>query len=72
VRGLKVNGAYSAGLLAKQGSPWAKDSIDFILTMNSRADNDELWGVEVEAHVNPKTSAQEEEYVANHHDDKNI
>ena len=33
VLGLKVRGAYTAGLAAKQGAPYAKDSIDFVITV---------------------------------------
>ena len=66
VRSLKVNGAYSAGLVEKQDSPWAKDSIDFILTVSFHGMEDHhAWGVEIKSRVNAKTAADEEEFVAN-------
>ena len=64
VRALKINGAYSAGLVAKQDAPWAKDSIDFVLTVSHRGlDEHQLWGVEVKARVSNKTAADEEAFI---------
>ena len=64
LRNLTVNGAYNAGLVEKKSSPWAKDSIDFILTVSDRGII-ETWGVEIKARVNAKTAADEEEFVSN-------
>ena len=73
VRGLSVNGAYTAGLVAKQGSPWAKDSIDFIASTKSNANPlHELWGLEIKARVVPNTVSHEEEFIANTRDNKHI
>lgn len=64
IRGLQVNGAYTAGLVAKLDCPWVKDSIDFIVTTFLPTGH-EMWGVEVKARVNPKTAAEEEEFIYN-------
>ena len=66
IRNLKINGAYSAGLVEKQDSPWAKDSIDFVLTVSFRGmeGGHHAWGVEIKSRVNAKTAADEEEFVS--------
>ena len=66
VQALKVNGAYTAGLVAKQDSPWAKDSIDFILTVSHHdLEDHQTWGAEVKARVSNKTAAREEDFLSN-------
>jgi hypothetical protein len=73
VRGLSINEAYTAGLVAKQGSPWAKDSIDFIVSTKSNGNLlNELWGLEVKARVVPNTVAHEQEFIADTRDNKHI
>ena len=49
VRGLKLQGAYTAGLAAKKGATYAKDSIDFILMVKDPKDHPQelkAWGFE--------------------------
>ena len=74
VPGLVVKGAYTAGLAAKKGASFAKDSIDFILLVKKEQDpfglaedllgqDDELeaWGFEAKGRVTCKTALAEEE-----------
>ena len=58
----RVMGAYTAGLAAMKNRPYAKDSIDFILTLRDES-NDEIkaWGFECKGRVTSKTAANEEE-----------
>ena len=60
--GIEVKGAYTAGLAAKKGAEFAKDSIDFIITIK---DNDngglvKAWGFEAKGRVTAATAAEEE------------
>lgn len=69
---VEVRGAYSAGLAAKRDADYAKDSVDFVLTMKKSSivatilnddDDDEdfeVWGFESKGRVTPGTAAQEE------------
>lgn len=65
VPGLEVRGAYAAGLAAKKGALYAKDSIDFILVVqNNLAEEDdelECWGFEAKGRVTSRTAIDEEE-----------
>lgn len=59
--GLKsVEAAFTAGLAAKKGALYAKDSIDFVLAV--RDDDDELlaWGFEAKGRVTASSAADEE------------
>mmetsp|Transcript_12022 Transcript_12022/g.14908 ORF Transcript_12022/g.14908 Transcript_12022/m.14908 type:complete len:391 (-) Transcript_12022:1073-2245(-) len=62
VIGLEVKGAYTTGLAAKKGSPHAKDSIDFVITVTELDDPDEVkaWGFEAKGRVTARTAAAEE------------
>ena len=52
-------------MVKKQGSPWAKDSIDFIMTILHRGlDNNKAWGVEIKSRVSARSSAAEEEFMS--------
>jgi hypothetical protein len=59
-RDIQVRGAYAAGLAAKKGSPWAKDSIDFILVVDDGLDDVSTWGFEAKGRVTANTAADEE------------
>ena len=73
VQGLQVTGAYTAGLVAKKDSPWAKDSIDFVLAAKSNANPLlQLWGVEIKSRVSPRTISNEVEFVDNTRESKNL
>lgn len=60
---LKIKGAYSAGLAAKRGSVYAKDSIDFLVIVD---DPDNLyyepWGFECKGRTTSDTAADEEDF----------
>ena len=59
--GLKsVEAAFKAGLAAKKGAVYAKDSIDFVLAVQD--DDDELlaWGFEAKGRVTASSAADEE------------
>lgn len=61
--GIDVKGAYSAGLAAKKGAIYAKDSVDFVLVVKDPCnDEDSLvtWGFEAKGRVNARTAALEE------------
>ena len=64
VLGLKVYGVYTAGLAAKKGKPYAKDSIDFVLVVHDPLDTDpealKVWGFKAKGRVTTKTVAEEE------------
>lgn len=65
IRNLKINGAYTVGLVEKKGSPWAKDSIDFVLTVCDRILEDhQAWGVEIKSRVSPTTAGREEDFLS--------
>ena len=67
VTGLKLNGAYTAGLAAKKGAEYAKDSIDFVLVVNDPLATDprelKCWGFEAKGRVTARTAAAEEESI---------
>ena len=62
VMGLKVRGAYTAGLAAKKAARYAKDSIDFVITIEDPDDPDKVkvWGFEAKGRVTTRTAAEEE------------
>ena len=57
-----IKGAYSAGLAAKRGAIYAKDSIDFVVTVVEENDPDDVktWGFEAKGRVTARTAAEEE------------
>ena len=58
-----VRGAYSAGLAAKVGKPYAKDSIDFVLAVDDLEEGStQMWGFEAKGRVTVGTAATEEEH----------
>ena len=74
--GIEVCGAYTAGLAAKKGETYAKDSIDFILLVKDPDDDEEdaeikTWGFEVKGRVTPRTAAAEERRIRAP-DEKNV
>ena len=65
VIGLKVYGGYTAGLAAKKGKSYAKDSIDFILVVGDPSDAEDgealkVWGFEAKGRVTSRTAADKE------------
>ena len=60
--GLDVKGAYTAGLAAKKDAPFAKDSIDFVITVAEADEPDEIkvWGFKAKGRVAARTAAEEE------------
>ena len=60
VHGLVVKGAYSAGLAAKQDATYAKDSVDFVLTVLEDNEDLKTWGFEAKGRVTARTAAEEE------------
>ena len=74
VAGMKFKGLYTAGLAAKKGEEYAKDSIDFVmLVCDPSATHPEklkAWGFEAKGRVTPRTAAAEEQgirYLLNRH-----
>ena len=64
-RGIEVKTAYTAGLAAKKGELHAKDSIDFVLSVNDPKYNGgarTLWGFEAKGRVTIRTATTEEEH----------
>ena len=74
VPGIEICGAYTAGLAARKGANYAKDSIDFIVVVDdplchpSVDDEDDdnysplkAWGFECKGRVTARTAAAEEE-----------
>ena len=58
-----VRGAYSAGLAAKVGKPYAKDSIDFVLAVDDPdEESTQMWGFEAKGRVTVGTAATEEDH----------
>ncbi len=61
---IDVKGAYSAGLAAKQNATYAKDSVDFVLTIKAGEEGGEqeidTWGFEAKGRVTARTAAEEE------------
>ena len=61
---IHVEGAYTAGLAAKKNAIYAKDSVDFVLTVNDprSEDGDEIvaWGFEAKMRVTAQSAADEE------------
>ena len=60
--GIKIKTAYTVGLAAKAGNLYAKDSIDFVLSVEDPKCNAErtLWGFEAKGRVTVETAGQEE------------
>ena len=63
---MHIEGSYTAGLAAKKGRTYAKDSVDFFLTIYD--DNDELqtWGFEAKGRGTAATAAEEERNIRAH------
>ena len=61
---LEVKGAFTAGLAAKQGALYAKDSIDFSITVQDQGFL-ETWGFEAKGRVTADTAADEEHNLRN-------
>ena len=63
--GIGVKAAYSVGLAAKRGAPYAKDSVDFVLAVQDDQNDDEgnlvAWGFEAKGRVTFRTAASEEQ-----------
>ena len=57
---IKVRSAYTAGLAAKKEAVFAKDSIDFILTVDDGDADTTTWGFEAKGRVTANTAADEE------------
>ena len=62
-RDLKVKGGYTAGLAGKKGCRHAKDSIDFVITVNDNSEDTVLWGFEAKGRVTMNTAAHEVEFM---------
>ena len=60
VQGLTIKGAYTAGLAAKKGVTYAKDSIDFLVTLQETQGPLKVWGFEAKGRVTTETAAAEE------------
>ena len=63
--GLRVRNAYSVGLAAKKGKLYAKDSIDFVLSVEDPKYNRErkLWGFEAKGRVTLRTAEEEAQHL---------
>ena len=64
--GLTIQGAYTAGLAARKGAVYAKDSIDFLLTVSdpsSVTSQTKVWGFEAKGRVTAASAADEEHYL---------
>ena len=71
VEGLEVKSAYTAGLAAKKSKEFAKDSIDFVLLVGEKGEEEEdaestdadleVWGFEAKSRVTNATALLEEE-----------
>ena len=69
--GISVEGAYSAGLAARKGATYAKDSVDFVLMVHDEASaGDRLvaWGFEAKGRLTAATAAQEQRNRQSHLD----
>jgi len=67
LEGYKILSLHKVGLVAKKGSPWAKDSIDFVACIENKMDPAlpclELWGVEIKSRVKNATITREREHM---------
>ena len=62
--GIDIKAAYSVGLAAKRGVPYAKDSVDFVLAVgDEQGDKNDVvaWGFEAKGRVTFRTAASEEQ-----------
>ena len=57
---IEVKGAFTAGLAAKKNAVFAKDSVDFVLTVRDLGDAVKGWGFEAKGRVTSQTAAEEE------------
>ena len=57
-----VLSAYTAGLVAKTGKPWAKDSVDFVATVETSMGFTEAWPIEIKSRVTVKSAVAEREF----------
>ena len=78
---INIYAAYTAGLVAKKGQPWAKDSIDFLALVGEEGDdaphdgqynNVSVWGVEIKSRLTTATITNEEEYLLNLNREKHV
>ena len=62
---LEIHGAYTAGLAAKKGAVYAKDSIDFLLTVSDPSSGyaTKIWGFEAKGRVTATSAADEEHHL---------
>ena len=60
-RGINIYNAFTAGLAAKKGDEYAKDSIDFVVSVKDPNDDDnhKLWGFEAKGRVVQSTQEAE-------------
>ena len=64
--GLQVHSAFTAGLAAKKGAVYAKDSIDFLVTVCDPSSGSyaiKVWGFEAKGRVTATTAAEEERHL---------
>ena len=57
---IQVKAAFKAGLAAKMGAEYAKDSIDFVLIVEENGEK-KCWGFEAKGRVTANTAANEEQ-----------
>ena len=58
----KIISLHKVGLVSKKGSPWAKDSIDFLASVLDESENEiQIWGVEIKSRVKISTINKEKE-----------
>ena len=58
--GIEIKGAYTTGLAAKREAVFAKDSIDFVVTVKEEGGNLKAWGFEAKGRVTAETATEEE------------
>ena len=60
----KILSLIKAGLVAKKGYPWVKDSIDFIASIyNEESSEVEIWGIEIKSRQTIATLNKEKEHI---------
>ena len=63
---INIYSAYTAGLVAKKGQPWAKDSFDFlagIMLLMTASTTMSRMGIETKSRLTTTTIVNEEEYL---------
>ena len=62
--GMKIVSLHKVGLVGKRGSPWAKDSIDFIACVcPSLTSSLQLWGIEIKSRQKTSTIQEEKQFM---------